>query len=481
MISLNLTSRFLLPLAAALALITAALIRDVSSAQARAAESAFQEHLTSLALNSRFMLHEAAAAYCRSRGMVFHRVLPGRTGPGPAGDFERTALRSFQQDPALASLSVSYRSPDGASQLYVLAPARLQRNCAGCHAAAGGPDLFRGRLEGELVGAFGVSMAMTGLRREVAAARLRAGLIGLAAFAAVGLIVAYLLHRCILRPLADLSGSISRMARGGQDTRIAIQRHDEIGRLEETYNHMVERLNEADHSYMEMLAFVSHELKNPIASMITDARVLADGYLGPVAPGQAQKLVRIIGHGSYLLGLVREYLDLARAEGGHLALRPRPAAFQEEVVEPALELIMPQLQARGMSLERQDPDGPVTVQCDPDLLRIVLVNLLGNAVKYGRDEGLIRIRVERRTGAVRVAVWNEGPGFPAEQRPRLFRRFSRLRTPELLEPKGTGVGLYTAWRIIDLHGGSMDATSVQGEWAEFSLELPQPLPPGLGT
>jgi signal transduction histidine kinase len=101
---------------------------------------------------------------------------------------------------------------------------------------------------------------------------------------------------------------------------------------------------------------------------------------------------------------------------------------------------------------------------------------LGNAVKYGREEGLVRIHVEVRPKGVRVAVWNEGPGFHAEERPRLFRRFSRLRDPELLEQKGTGVGLYTSWRIVRLHGGSMDARSSQGEWAEFSLDIPQPLP-----
>ncbi len=96
-----------------------------------------------------------------------------------------------------------------------------------------------------------------------------------------------------------------------------------------------------------MLAFVSHELKNPVASMITDARVLADGYLGPVAPAQAQKLERLMAKGRYLLDLVREYLDLARMEGGHMALRPRPCDFGAEVVEPAAELIAAQLQARA--------------------------------------------------------------------------------------------------------------------------------------
>ncbi len=113
---------------------------------------------------------------------------------------------------------------------------------------------------------------------------------------------------------------------------------------------------------------------------------------------------------------------------------------------------------------------------DPDRLDRILVNLLGNAVKYGREGGIIRVKVERQPDRTTVSVWNEGPGFPPEERPRLFRKFSRLQTPELRAQKGTGVGLYTAWRIIHLHGGRMDATSQVGHWAEFSFDLPVDLP-----
>jgi len=238
----------------------------------------------------------------------------------------------------------------------------------------------------------------------------------------------------------------------------------------------IEQLQEANQAYTEVLAFVSHELKNPVASMITDARVLADGYLGPLAPAQVQKLERLMAKGGYLLELVREYLDLARMEGGSLALRPRSCDFPEAVLAPAVELILPQLEARGMTLEQVLPGRLEPVQCDPELLRIVLVNLLGNAVKYGEAGGPLRVTLERGPDQLLVRVWNAGPGFREEERPRLFRKFSRLQAPELQGRKGTGVGLYTAWRIVHLHGGRLDAQSQPGQWAEFSVELPQPLP-----
>jgi hypothetical protein len=238
----------------------------------------------------------------------------------------------------------------------------------------------------------------------------------------------------------------------------------------------IEQLTAANQAYTEVLAFVSHELKNPIASMITDARVLADGYLGALEPRQNQKLEKLISKGSYLLGLIGEYLDLARMEGGSMALHPAPVPFPEEILEPSVDLILPQLQAKGMTLERSVPPDFPRVNCDAGLLKIVMVNLLGNAVKYGREGGAIRVKLERHTEGITVAVWNEGPGFPAEERSKLFRKFSRLNAPSLRAQKGTGVGLYTAWRIVHLHGGRMDATSQEGAWAEFAFDVPQPLP-----
>ncbi len=127
-------------------------------------------------------------------------------------------------------------------------------------------------------------------------------------------------------------------------------------------------------------------------------------------------------------------------------------------------------------MERHWPPSPAPVSCDPDLLKIVAVNFVGNAIKYGREDGVVRVSVEHAPERFAVVVWNEGPGFPASQRGRLFRKFSRLDTAELRTRKGTGVGLYTAWRIVSLHGGRVDAASEEGAWAEFRFEIPQPLP-----
>ena len=239
----------------------------------------------------------------------------------------------------------------------------------------------------------------------------------------------------------------------------------------------IEQLTAANRNYLEMLGFVSHELKNPVASMVTDARLLADGYLGPVEDRQKVKLERLITKGEYLLDLVREYLDLARVEGGELQVTMRcGVAFVEKVVEPAIELVRAQIDAAGMVLTTDLPDAPFAVDCDPSLLTIVLVNLLSNAVRYGKSGGALRLTVAPDAEHyLRVTVWNEGPGFSRAERGRLFRKFSRLHTPTADQRRGTGLGLYNSWRIVQLHRGHIRADAQAGAWAEFAFEIPQPL------
>jgi signal transduction histidine kinase len=254
----------------------------------------------------------------------------------------------------------------------------------------------------------------------------------------------------------------------------------------------IEQLEAANHAYMQMLGFVSHELKSPVASIVTDVQLLAGGYLGELEPAQKAKLERVVHKGEYLLSLVREYLDLAHVEGTDLKAQRQPGVdVRARVVDEALDIVRPQLEAKKMRLVTELPDEPPLVCCDPTLLRIVLVNLLDNAVKYGREGGEVRVTLEVASSrhvkpkALRFAVRNEGPGFSPADRNRLFRRFSRLDDPELKRQKGTGVGLYSAWRIVQLHGGHISADSKKGAWAEFCVEIPAtlecPLPQATST
>lgn len=236
----------------------------------------------------------------------------------------------------------------------------------------------------------------------------------------------------------------------------------------------IRQLEAANAAYMEMLGFVAHELKSPVASMVLDARTMLDGYVGDLEEAQKKRLEKMTAKGEYLLGLVREYMDLARLESGDLAASMKPDVDMTVLIQESIDIIEPQLVEKRMAIETEYPEDPAArkVECDPDLMKIVTVNLIGNAVKYGVEDGKIRVRVTVDGGLMRVAIRNDGPGFSPAARRSLFKKFSRLKDPELMKRKGTGVGLYTVWRVINLHGGRVDAESEQGSWAEFSFEIP---------
>lgn len=238
----------------------------------------------------------------------------------------------------------------------------------------------------------------------------------------------------------------------------------------------IQVLQATTRAYTEMLGFVAHELKSPLASIISEGRVLEQGYLGDLTDPQAKHVVKIVRKAEYLLGLTRDYLDLAHIESGNLALSPREGVdLEREVLSPALELVEAQYAEKGMRLEREG-QAPAAVQCDPNLLQVVAANLLGNAAKYGHDGGRVVLASSGDGAGFTFSVWNEGPGFPEAQKRNLFRRFSRLQTPELLKRRGTGVGLYTSWFVVQLHGGRIAAESREGEWARFTVTVPQPIP-----
>jgi signal transduction histidine kinase len=234
----------------------------------------------------------------------------------------------------------------------------------------------------------------------------------------------------------------------------------------------IEELEASNRAYMEMLGFVSHEIKNPLSSIISEARILHQGYLGDLAPKQNEMVEKMLRKSEYLLNLTREYLDLARMEEGRMELNARAGIdLLADVVSPSLDLVQAQVEERKQVVTLKIPAG-LALECDADLLKIVVTNLVGNASKYGNEGGALDLSAESDGRRLLFSVWNEGPGFPESEKSKLFRRFSRLRTPELLGRKGSGVGLYTSWNIIQLHGGRIWADSEVGKWARFSFEIP---------
>ncbi len=233
----------------------------------------------------------------------------------------------------------------------------------------------------------------------------------------------------------------------------------------------IEQLSDSINSYLEMLSFVSHELKSPLDSMITLGNTLADGYFGTMDEKHKQYIIRMVNKAKYMKEMTTEYLTLSRFENKNVDLYITQTDMVKTILDESIEMITPLALEKKMTINRNTP--PVLpVECDVTLIKIVTNNLLSNAVKYGDQNGIIDITLTSDEKELTLSIRNTGPGFPEEAKAKLFRKFSRIEKAELMKRKGTGVGLYNSWKIIQLHNGHIRAESEENKWAEFSFRIP---------
>ncbi len=309
----------------------------------------------------------------------------------------------------------------------------------------------------------------------------------------LALLIFFLIIRGILRPIHRLSIATRQLSSGDLSYRVAVTSKDEVGELARSFNEMAEQLEkqrneiERDHqalenlnqelsttnrNYMEMLGFVAHELKNPLASAILNVHTVKDGLVGELNATQKEALEAVARSLSYFGNMIKNYLDLSRLEKGELAVHKSRFTLCSEVVEPVVGGLARGMQERKMVLENNIPP-QMELEADRDLLRIVYDNLIANAIKYGREGGKITLEATEQDSVVTLSVSNEGAGIPADMLPRLFKKFSRLDIPAYRGKKGTGLGLYICNEIVEKHGGKIKAESKKGEWVRFSITLPK--------
>ena len=232
-----------------------------------------------------------------------------------------------------------------------------------------------------------------------------------------------------------------------------------------------EQLKIANSNYMQMLGFVTHELKAPLSAMQSMISLVMDGFAGEVPEKIGRYLLRIKRNCEELQDMVKNYLDLSRAERGELVANKVAMDFYQEVVVPSVDQAKAIFDSRGMSLEVDSPE-EVLLTADPELLRIALTNYLTNAAKYGAENGKARLHVEQRDDELGVCVWNEGLGFTAEEHSALFAKFSRLQNKNTADKRGSGLGLFLIKNILEQHQGKVWAESEPDRWARFCFRLP---------
>jgi len=218
----------------------------------------------------------------------------------------------------------------------------------------------------------------------------------------------------------------------------------------------------------EFLAILSHDLRSPLNVIAINA--VRVGKMVPEGEGapQIRELCSQIEESVKRIGrMVDDLLDAERMALGHVDF-PKEVGDLREVVHEAVRLMSPVVSARDLSLQAALPDAPVATAFDRDRILQVLLNLLGNAVKFTPRGGKVWLAMETRNGFVRVTVSDTGPGVPPAEKKRIFRRFTQGSRGK----GGVGLGLYIAQRIVEAHGGGIGVESRFGTGSTFFFTLP---------
>lgn len=250
---------------------------------------------------------------------------------------------------------------------------------------------------------------------------------------------------------------------------VAIENAQLVGALRETY----ERLAELDRLKSNVIAIASHELRTPLGLILGYATLLQE-QLGEAAKPQLDAVSRAALRLKYI---IETMLNMRYLETGQMELSPTHFDLRAEVQE-ACNDYRTIAQAKELALETDLPDVETPTQADREKMRIVLDNLISNAVKFTPPGGQVRVTAHRRDNKVELTVTDTGIGIAPQEVERIFDRFYQVEDHLTRRHEGMGLGLSTVKGLVELHGGRVWAESVPGRGSRFVVILPasQPQP-----
>ncbi|MBU6427803.1 MAG: HAMP domain-containing protein [Cyanobacteria bacterium REEB65] len=301
----------------------------------------------------------------------------------------------------------------------------------------------------------------------------------------IGAVVAVGISRRIVAPISHLALAADQIADGHQNVHVPESGPDEFARLAKAFNTMAERvessietlrqanaeLRKVDELKNNFVSTVSHELRTPLASIMAYGEFLEDQVVGPLTQEQLGYVRQVLEGARRLEVLVDDLLDFARIESGTLTLAVRDADVAE-LVGDAVEVVRPHANTGQIALSAELGDQPLTAVIDSRRISQVILNLLGNAIKFTKPGGRVVVRACREGTTVKVTVEDTGIGIPADKLPRLFNKFYQVDPRLTREFGGAGLGLAISKALVEAHSGTMGVTSEPGHGSTFWFSLP---------
>jgi len=284
---------------------------------------------------------------------------------------------------------------------------------------------------------------------------------------AIALLLTFFLSRRILAPVKALTSATKRVGSGDFSQKVKIKDKGELGELAQAFNAMASDLEHIEKLRRNMVADVAHELRTPLSNVRGYLEAIRDG----VIKSDANTIRSLTEEAMLLSRLVDDLQDLALAEAGELNLVCQTEDVSE-LVNQTVAIVQVQATAKGLLVSIDLPDKLPPVNIDYQRISQVLRNLLENAVAHTAKGGSITVAAKQQGNWVEVTVTDTGEGIPAEDLPNIFERFYRVDKSRTRATGGSGLGLTIAKRLVEAHGGKIEARSELGKGSRFSFTIP---------
>jgi PAS domain S-box-containing protein len=250
----------------------------------------------------------------------------------------------------------------------------------------------------------------------------------------------------------------------------AIRDISERKRFERALQEKNAELANANEAKTRFLANMSHELRTPLNAIIGFTGTLLMRLPGPLTPDQERQLRTVQASGRHLLALINDLLDVAKIEAGKSQIHLETVDFGA-LLHELVGTLHPQAVAKGLALTLSLPEAPLHGESDRRMLSQIVINLVGNAIKF-TDAGSIGVSLCARAGGFEIEVADTGIGIAADDQAKLFGAFSRVASSQGRVAEGTGLGLHLSQKLAALLGGSIDFSSEAGRGSRFGLRVP---------
>ena len=272
----------------------------------------------------------------------------------------------------------------------------------------------------------------------------------------------------IVKPVSRLTKATNELSKGNYRVRVNYAGSDEIAKLNRSFNLMAQQLAKQEETRQQFISDVSHEFQTPLTAIQGFATILKNEDLPETLRKKYADI--ILFHSKRLSGLSKNMLQLTLLEGEDVKMDLSEFSLVKQmkrVIETQDNLAI----SKDIEIEFNEPKNDIVIFADESRLEQVWTNLLNNAIKYTNEHGVVTIDMKKTVKFVEVSIQDTGVGMSKEAISHIFERFYRQDKSRSIE--GNGLGLSIVKRIVDLHHGTIDVSSIEDGGSQFTIKLPQ--------